>query len=106
MDYKQKEQKSEQSEMEKEYVRTLHSLIADFLRGKQEMDIEYYQKIWDWLDNRHIEQKPAEKSSTLKKLKEHLANTPREQLDAEFEALKDFTIDKPAEWSEEDEKIG
>lgn len=56
----QKEQKSEQSEMEKAYVRTLHSLIADFLRGKQEIDREYYQKIWDCLDNRHIEQKPAE----------------------------------------------
>jgi hypothetical protein len=35
-------------------------------------------------------------------LKEHLANTPKEQLDAEFEALKYLTIDKPAEWSEED----
>lgn len=50
------------------------------------------------------EQKPAEKSSMLKILKEHLANTPREQLDAEFEALKDLTIDKPT-WSEEDERI-
>ena len=40
----------------------------------------------------------------LKILKEHLANTPKEQLDAEFEALKYLTIDKPAEWSHEDEE--
>lgn len=39
----------------------------------------------------------AEKSTMLKKLREHLANTPREQLDAEFEALKDLAIDKPTE---------
>lgn len=65
------EQKSEQSEMGKEYVRTLHSLISDFLRGKCGMrgiDREYYQKIWDWLDNRHIEQKPAEWSEEDEKI--------------------------------------
>lgn len=59
----------------------------------------------EWVDfpsEKQKEQKPAEKSPMLKKLKEHLANTPREQLDAEFEALKDLTIDKPSEWSEEE----
>ena len=50
------------------------------------------------------EQKPAEKPSMLELLREHLVNTPKEQLDAEFEELKEFTIPKPAEWSEEDEK--
>ena len=56
---KQKEQKPVQTEDEREYVRTLKSLIADFLRGKEEVDRSYYQKIYDWLDGRHIEQKPA-----------------------------------------------
>lgn len=52
-----------------------------------------------------VEQKPIEKQSMLKKLREHLANTPEEQLDVEFEALKDLTIDKPAEWSKEDKEM-
>ena len=56
----QKEQKPVQTEDEREYVRTLKSLIADFLRGKEEVDRSYYQKIYDWLDGRHIEQKPVE----------------------------------------------
>ena len=53
-------QKPVQDSIEKEYVRTLKSLISDFLRGKQEVDTEYYQKIYDWLDGRHIESTPAE----------------------------------------------
>ncbi len=57
---KQKEQKHVQDNDEREYVRTLKSLISDFLRGKDEIDRGYYQKIYDWLDGRHIEQKPAE----------------------------------------------
>ena len=57
---KQKEQKPVQSNAEKEYVRTLKSLISDFLRGKEDVDRKYYQQIFDWLDGRHIEQKPAE----------------------------------------------
>ena len=57
---KQKEQKPVQSEEEKEYVRTLKGLVSDFIRdsGGGITDIEYYQNICDWLDGRHIEQKP------------------------------------------------
>lgn len=58
--FEQKEQKPVQDKEEKEYVRTLKSLIADFLLGKDEIDRGYYQKIYDWLDGRPIEQKPAE----------------------------------------------
>lgn len=59
---RQKEQKPVQSEEEKEYIRTLKSRIADFLRGKDkdEVDTTYYQRICDWLDGRHVEQRPAE----------------------------------------------
>lgn len=55
-------QKPVQLEEEKEYIRTLKSRIADFLRGKDkdEVDITYYQRICDWLDGRHVEQHPAE----------------------------------------------
>jgi hypothetical protein len=52
------EQKPVQDREEKEYVRTLKSLIADFLYGKDEIDRGYYQKIYDWLDGRHIKQEP------------------------------------------------
>lgn len=57
---KQKEQKSIQTEDEKEYVRIIKSLIADFVRDKKPEDVADYQRIYDWLDGRHIEQKPAE----------------------------------------------
>ena len=62
LERKQKEQKPVQSEEEKEYIRTLKSRIADFLRGKDkdEVDTTYYQRICDWLDGRHVEQSPAE----------------------------------------------
>jgi hypothetical protein len=56
---KQKEQKSVQSNVEKEYIRTIKSLISDFIRGKREIDTGYYQKIYDWLDGRHVEPKPT-----------------------------------------------
>ena len=56
---KQKEQKPAQTIEEKKYVLTLEALIADFLRGKEEVDRDYYQKIYDWLEGRHIEQKPV-----------------------------------------------
>lgn len=114
---KQKEQKSEQSEMEKEYVRTLHSLIADFLRGKQEIDREYYQKIWDWLDNRHIEQKPdieicphSIKSKSYSVQKPATFSEPYNPDDYEVVLEGNATSlrrkeQKPAEWSEEDERF-
>ena len=54
------DKQKEQTKEKKEYVRTLHSLISDFLYGKQEIDREYYQRIWEWLEGRHIEQKLAE----------------------------------------------
>lgn len=41
---------------EKEYIRTIKSLIADFIRGKDHIDTVYYQKIYDWLDGRHVEE--------------------------------------------------
>ena len=53
-------QKSVQSDTEKQYVRTLESLISDFLHGKQEVDRDYYQQICDWLEERHIEEKPVQ----------------------------------------------
>ena len=53
-------QKSIQSDTEKQYVRTLESLISDFLHGKQEVDRDYYQQICNWLEGRHIEEKPVE----------------------------------------------
>lgn len=116
---KQKEQKPIQTDAEKEYVRTLKSLISDFLRGKEEVDREYYQKIFDWLDRRHIEQNPAEwilpeefeeavykvanfispfdSQEELRKVSHRFA----EQL----LSLAKKELDKPAEWSEEDEEV-
>ena len=64
---------------------------------KHELNPKYGQPLAD-------EQKPAEKPSMLELLREHLVNTPKEQLDAEFEELKEFTISKPAEWHPEDEQ--
>ena len=62
-----KEQKPAQTAEEKEYVRTLKGLISDFIRdcGGGTIDTEYYQKICNWLDGRHIEQNPAESISQL-----------------------------------------
>ena len=112
----EKEQKPVQSDVEREYVRTLKSLISDFLRGKEEVDREYYQQIYDWLDGRHIGQKPAEwilpeefeeavykvanfispfdSQEELRKVSHRFA----EQL----LSLAKKELDKPAEWSEED----
>ncbi len=57
-------------------------------------------------------QKPAEKHDLVAQLKEHLANTPKEQLEAEWKELEkwnhvgpsveEYLSIKPAEWSEED----
>lgn len=74
------------------------------------------------------EQKPAEKQDFVSQLKEYLANTPKEQIKAEWEELKKWDnvdptaeeylsrvkpilslakkeLDKPTEWSEEDEDM-
>ena len=54
-----------QSDTEKEYVKTLKSLIFNFLSGKDEVDRDYYQQIEDWLDGRHIEQKEQKSTNVL-----------------------------------------
>jgi hypothetical protein len=66
---KQKEHKPVQTIEEKEYVRTLKGLISDFIRdcGGGIIDTEYYQKIYNWMDGKHIEQKPAEWSEEDKR---------------------------------------
>lgn len=50
---KQKEQKPHTDE-EKEYVRTIKSIISDFIRDKKPENLAYYQRIYDWLDGRHV----------------------------------------------------
>jgi hypothetical protein len=39
---------------EKEYVRTIKSIISDFIRDKKPKNLAYYQRIYDWLDGRHV----------------------------------------------------
>ena len=116
------EQKPVQSEVEKEYVRTLKSLISDFLRGKEDVDREYYQQIFDWLDGRHIEQKPADDKAFEEWIddwwRHHKVNNP-DSYDNGYEIQFDergfknfcrgirnmYANQNPAEWSEEDEKM-
>lgn len=122
---KQKEQKPAQSEEEKEYVRTLKGLVSDFIRdsGGGITDVEYYQNICDWLDGRHIEQKPAEWDDYTKTnlgraiqiikdargtLHGYQTDDGIYECDKAIEALEHFLyrgleIEKSAEWSEEDE---
>ena len=124
---KQKEQKPVHTEDEREYVRTLKSLIADFLRGKEEVDRSYYQKIYDWLDDRHIEQKPADNPKwaelTWKDINEleRIINNVHYEFqngigedsfgELVLERFREYKDDgsmkeqKPAGWSEEDEKM-
>ena len=111
----QKEQKSVQDKEEREYVRTLKSLIADFLRDKEDVNRGYYQDIYDWLDGRHIEQKPAEWSENdtvfLNEITDFFENkTVRLQHDLDMYAhwLKSlperFSLQPKQEWSEKDEE--
>lgn len=86
-------QKPVQLEEEKEYIRTLKSRIADFLRGKDkdEVDITYYQRICDWLDGRHVEQKPSEEQMCyLKKVYESydFCDGERDALESLYNDLK------------------
>lgn len=39
------------TDKERDYIRTLKSLLADFIRDKQPEDVSYYQQVWDWLDS-------------------------------------------------------
>lgn len=57
----EEEQKPLQTSEEKEYIRTLKSLISDFIRDKQPEDVAFYQKIYDWLEGRHVERKDYRK---------------------------------------------
>ena len=50
---KQKEHKP-QTDDEKEYIRTIKSIISDFIRDKKPENLAYYQRIYDWLDGRHV----------------------------------------------------
>ena len=113
---KQKEQKSNQSDDEREYVKTLKGLVSDFIRnsGGCITDVAYYQRICDWLDERHIEQKPAEKQdysgfNDLERaihrgfLSAGVENVPRTIIE---ETAKECIAQmKSAEWSEEDEIV-
>ena len=126
---KQKEHKVVQDEIEREYIRTLHSLISDFLRDKGDdvVDREYYQQIYDWLEGRHIEQKPAEWSEedekNLEKCISHMINiipvpgkhgledmSFEKHIDEELVTWlnllpKRFNLQPKQEWSEEDERM-
>lgn len=86
-DTKMVEQKPAQTDDEKEYIRTIKSIISDFIREKKPEDVAYYQQIFDWLDGRHIEQKPYEPKNWP---------TDKDNLTQE---------QKPADWSEEDNII-
>jgi predicted DNA-binding protein YlxM (UPF0122 family) len=120
---KQKEQKPVQTSEEKEYIRTLKSLISDFIRDKQPADVIYYQRVYDWLDGRHIEQKPVEihsptdaelqrhqdelydfKVFAAKQAKEHHISFVHDFEWNNFCAglLSYFHEQKPAEWNEEE----
>ena len=44
----------------REFVRTLHSMIADFLRDNPDIDRSYYQEIWDWLEKKESEENEDE----------------------------------------------
>ena len=39
---------------EKEYIHTIKSIISDFIRDKKPENLAYYQRIYDWLDGRHV----------------------------------------------------
>lgn len=95
-------QKPVQTDIEKEYVRTLKSLISDFLYGKQEIDTGYYQQIYDWLDGRHIEQKVLPGFDGL--TPEEKMNHPLylEGFDVGRDVQKVFDEQKPVEMSEKE----
>ena len=98
-----REQKPAQTDDEKGYIRTTKSIIADFVRDKQPEDVTFYQKIYDWLDGRHIEQKSAE----WDELQAEFRSINKAFEDGKKEVIanpKKYGLCKPAEWSEEDEK--
>lgn len=95
-DEKQKEQKLIQTDAEKEYVRTLKSLVADFVRANNYIERGYYQQIYDWLDGRHVEvkeQKPADFPSTDEEVKEFLETHPKVEVPEKYKT-PDFVFSK------------
>ena len=111
----QKEKNPTQSNIEKEYIRTIKSLIADFLRGKCDIDAGYYQKIYDWLDGRHIESKPIEWNEEDENIRKQLISICDEWLNGGYNArpclddvrwLKNLLENQKepttVEWNEED----
>lgn len=121
--YEQKEQKPLTDE-EKEYIRTIKSIISDFIRDKKPEDLAYYQRIYDWLDERHVpfscgheNGKSAEWGKEDDRMLEsllwhlrysinggdvdHTAGQIEEWLNGR---LKTPSLQQKQEWSEEDEK--
>lgn len=95
------DEKPAQTNDEKEYIRTIKGIIADFIRDKKPEDVGYYQRIYDWLDGRHIEQKPAE----WDELQAEFRNINEAFEDGKKEVIgnpEKYGLCKPAEWSEED----
>lgn len=105
-------QKSVQSDTEKQYVRTLESLISDFLHGKQEVDRDYYQQICNWLEGRHIEQQHTEWSEEDEEMIDYIIHAlsnntcVKEEGPAiyakEINWLKSLSPQPKQEWSKED----
>ena len=88
----------------------IRKIITDSVFYQYGAGVEY-KDVLDYLDNLE-KQKPVEKHDLVAKLKEHLANTPKEQLEAEWKELEhwnnigptvqEFLYGGSAEWSEED----
>ena len=97
-----------QTEKERIYIRTLQSLISDFLRDHDDQtNTEFYQGCWDWLEGRHIEQKPVEWSekdeSIINRLfieiskYEYFAGIPTKDILNFFKSLRPEPHWKPSE---------
>ena len=111
------EQKPAQTVDEKEYIRTIKGIIADFVRDKQPEDVAFYQKIYDWLDGRHIEQKPVDDKAFEEWIddwwKHNKVNNPDsydkcDEIQFDERGFKNFCRgirnmyqQQPAEWSED-----
>lgn len=124
----QKEQKQAQTSEEKEYIRTIKSIISDFIRDKKPENLAYYQRIYDWLDGRpvpfscgHENDKPADPVFSKQEYESHpiisTDTTSAKPADLDGKALL-YTADKSyqigfrdgvasvkQEWSEEDERM-
>lgn len=90
----QKEQKPNQSEEEREYVKTIKRLVFNLIRSSCGgiFDVAYYHRICDWLDGRHIEQKEQKPMDEC--------NTHEPTLDEVIANPERYGLRKPAEWSE------